>query len=524
MKVELQSDEYILQTMGYKQELKRSWSLFQNFCLCFSVMSIFVGIAPLYGTALITGGPVVIIFGWVVVTCITLTVALSLAEVCSAYPTSGGLYYWSAALSEPKYRSVVSFFAGWFNLIGYLTGYASTNFGLSMLLTSAITIATDGAWIATPISIVFVYLCVIVIQGLISTFAHRVINIMMMISMYWHLAGTLIIVISLLLCTRNSPQSAKFVFTDFENHTGWENSGYVVLLGLLQSQFSMTGYDSAAHMTEETQNAQRGGPISMLLAILATFVIGLIFLLSLTFSIQDYDRVISSSSIPIAQVFLDALGKLGAVLCLCILVGGVFFCGCSVVTSTSRLIYALSRDGALPFSKTLYKLHPKTKTPIAAVWAIAVAAGIMGLLYLGSSTAFLAITSVSTISLNITYGIPTLCLMFGRKNFVPGPFSLGKWSKWIGMIAIAWICFISVLFLLPTQGPVTASNMNYAIAMFGVLWILIGIYWFARGRKIFHGPIKDSEPTPTPVHDFDSAEGSIDLDGSASKQPNRYGA
>jgi amino acid transporter len=264
----------------------------------------------------------------------------------------------------------------------------------------------------------------------------------------------------------------------------------------------------------------------MLLSILATFVIGLIFLLAVTFSIQDYDRVISSTSIPIAQVFLDALGKLGAVLCLCILVGGVFFCGCSVVTSTSRLIYALSRDGALPFSKTLYKLHPKTKTPVTAVWGIAVAAGILGLLYLGSSTAFLAITSVSTISLNITYGIPTLCLMFGRKHFVPGPFTLGKWSKWNGMIALAWIAFISVLFMLPTQGPVTASNMNYAVAIFGVLWILVGIYWFSRGRKIFRGPIRDSEPASLLVNDFDTAEKNIDLDdqGSKSKTASQCGA
>lgn len=199
--------------------------------------------------------------------------------VCSAYPTSGGLYYWSAALSKPKYRSTVSFFAGWFNLIGYLTGYASTNFGLSMLLTSAITVATDGAWIATPISIVFVYFCAIIIQALISTFAHRLISGMMMVSsrfshpflnslyfailkltshiVYWHLVGTIIIVASLLVCTRNSPQSAKFVFTDFENHTGWNSPGYVMLLGLLQSQFSMTGYDSAAHMVSSRPNLER---------------------------------------------------------------------------------------------------------------------------------------------------------------------------------------------------------------------------------------------------------------------------
>jgi hypothetical protein len=65
---------------------------------------------------------------------------------------------------------------------------------------------------------------------------------------YWHIIGTWIIIISLLVCTRATPASAKFVFTDFENHTGWSNNGFVVLLGLLQSQYSFTGYDSAAHM------------------------------------------------------------------------------------------------------------------------------------------------------------------------------------------------------------------------------------------------------------------------------------
>ncbi|KAH8557029.1 APC amino acid permease [Umbelopsis sp. PMI_123] len=441
MENKLQTDESILQKMGYKQELKRNWSLFQNFCLCFSVMSLFVGITPLYGTALITGGPVVIMFGWIYVTFMTFIVALSMAEVCSAYPTSGGVYYWVAALSKPNHTAIVSFFAGWFNLIGYLTGYASTNFGLSMLLTSTITVATDGNWVPTPPAIVFIYIGIIIVQGLISTFANRIISTMMMVS-------------------------TKFVFTDFENHTGWASNSYVVLLGLLQSQFSLTGYDSAAHMAEETQNAQKGGPISILSSILATAVIGFIFLLSVTCSIQDYDRVINSSSIPIAQVFLDALGKSGAVLCLCILMGGIFFCGNSVVTSTSRLIYAMSRDGALPFSEILHKPSPKSKTPVTAVWALALITALMGLLYLGSATALLAITSVCTISLNITYGIPTLCLIFGRKNFVPGPFTLGKWSQCNGIIALVWISFISVLFILPTQAPVTASNMNYAIAIF----------------------------------------------------------
>lgn len=154
------------------------------------------------------------------------------------------------------------------------------------------------------------------------------------------------------------------------------------------------------------------------------------------------------------------------------------------------MIYALSRDGALPFSATLHRLDPKSKTPIVAVWGLLFVTALLGLLYLGSDTAFLAITSVCTIALNITYGLPTLCLIITRENFVPGPFNLGKWSRWNGIIAVLWISFISVLFLCPTQYPVDASNMNYAIAIFGVLWITIGIYWFARGQFIFEGPIR----------------------------------
>ncbi|KAJ2955489.1 hypothetical protein NQZ79_g8526 [Umbelopsis isabellina] len=518
MSAGLNKDELILQQMGYKQELKRSWSSFRNFCLCFSTMSILSGLTPLYGTALLTGGPVVIIFGWIFVTIMTLSVALSMAEVCSAYPTSGGLYYWSAAISRPKYKPVLSFFTGWFNLIGQLAGTAAVAFGLALVIVATISIGTDGTWVPTPGATVGVYIGILVLVGLLNTFATRSLGMMNVVSMYWHIFGILIIIISLLVCTRNSPASPEFVFTDFENHTGWSNNGFVVLLGLLQSQYSFTGYDSAAHMTEETQDAQRGGPISILGAILATSILGLAFLLAVTFSIQDYDRVINSSTIPIAQVFLDALGKTGAILVMCIIIVGVFFCANAGATSNARLIYALSRDGALPFSGTLHKLDPKTQSPVIAVWALLFVAAILGLPYLGSATAFVAITSVCTIALYITYGLPTLCLLFTRDSFVPGPFNLGRFSQINGVIAVCWITFISVLFILPTEYPVDATNMNYAIAIFGFLWIIVAIYWVARGRYVFKGPIRNVESTTSSLHSVELDKPSPTLEGNLSNE------
>ncbi|KAI8092527.1 APC amino acid permease [Halteromyces radiatus] len=487
----INKDEALLNKLGYKQELNRSLSSFRNFCLCFTTMSLLSGLTPLYGTALMTGGPVVIIFGWIFVTLMTLTVALSMSEVCSSLPTSGGLYYWAASLSTPRWSPIAAYFTGMFNLIGQIAGTASVNFGLALIVVGTISVGTDTQWSATPGATVGIYIAILFLQGLLNTFGTRAIGMMNVISLYWHLFGTLGIIISILVCTRNSPASAKFVFTDFENHSGWNNSGFAVLLGLLQSQYSFTGYDSAAHMTEETKNAQRAGPISILTSILMTSGLGLAYLLAVTFSIQDYDQVINTKTgIPTAQVFLDALGKTGALIVLCVIIVAVFFCGNAGVTSNSRLIYALARDKALPFSGTLYRLHKKTQTPVIAAWAILFIAALLGLISIGSETAFVAITSVCTISLYITYGFPTLCLLLNRSQFTPGPFTLGRFSTINGIVALCWIVLISVLFILPTEYPVEASNMNYAIVIFGGLWIIIAIYWFTRGRHVFKGPVR----------------------------------
>ncbi|CAO3578238.1 unnamed protein product [Absidia cylindrospora] len=482
-------DEELLNKLGYKQELNRSLSSFRNFCLCFTTMSLLSGLTPLYGTSLMTGGPVVIIFGWIFVTIMTFTVALSMSEVCSSLPTSGGLYYWAASLSTKKWSPIAAYFTGMFNLIGQIAGTASVNFGLALIVVGTIAVGTE--WSASPGATVGIYIAILFLQGLLNTFGTKAIGMMNVVSLYWHLFGTLGIIISVLVCTRNSPASPEFVFTDFENHSGWSNNGFAVLLGLLQSQYSFTGYDSAAHMTEETKNAQRAGPISILTSIAMTSGLGLAYLLAITFSIQDLDGVINTKTgIPTAQIFLDALGKTGALIVLCVIIVAVFFCGNAGVTSNSRLIYALARDKALPFSGVLYRLNAKTQTPVIAAWAILFIAALLGLISLGSETAFVAITSVCTISLYITYGFPTLCLLLNRSQFTPGPFHLGRFSTINGIIALCWISLISVLFILPTEYPVEASNMNYSIVLFGAFWIIIAGYWVIRGRHVFKGPVR----------------------------------
>jgi amino acid transporter len=102
--------------------------------------------------------------------------------VCSAYPTSGGLYYWSAAISKPKYKPVLSFFTGWFNLIGQLAGTAAVAFGLALVIVATISIGTDGTWVPTPGATVGVYIAILVLVGLLNTYATRSLGMMNVVS------------------------------------------------------------------------------------------------------------------------------------------------------------------------------------------------------------------------------------------------------------------------------------------------------------------------------------------------------
>src|SRR5207302_9774002 len=149
------------------------------------------------------------------------------------------------------------------------------------------------------------------------------------------------------------------------------------------------------------------------------------------------------------DIFLDSIGRHGAELLLIIVVGAQFYCGMSSVTANSRMIYAFSRDGALPGSRFWHKVNKRTRTPTNSIWLAAVGAFILGLPYLYSPVAYYAVTSIAVIGLYIAYGIPIFLRLRAGDSFQRGPWHLGRWSRLVGTIAVVWIAFIAVLFVLP---------------------------------------------------------------------------
>jgi amino acid transporter len=286
-------------------------------------------------------------------------------------------------------------------------------------------------------------------------------------------------------------QSVSFVFTHFVNNTGFSFAGapiYVFLIGLLLAQYTFTGYDASAHMTEETHNAAIGGPRGIVWSIVVSLFAGWLLLIGVTSAIQNYTAE-ATAVVPPAQIFVDAVGKNLGTFLLFIVVGAQFYCGMSSVTANSRMIYAFSRDGAVPGSQFWHKINPRTRTPTNSIWFAAVGAFILGLPYLWNPVAYAAVTSIAVIGLYIAYGIPILLRLLAGERFQRGPWHLGRWSYVIGWIAVIWIAFIAILFVLPQLSPGnTPTTFNYAILAVAVVLVYSGGYWFLSAKNWFKGP------------------------------------
>jgi amino acid permease (GABA permease) len=481
------ADQKRLHELGYAQELMRRMSGFSNFAVSFTIISILSGCLTLYGFGMLTGGPAVIVWGWPFVGIMTLFVGLSMAEVCSSFPTAGGLYYWAAKLAPAKSGPAWSWFTGWFNFLGQVAVTAGIDFGAAFFVHALLTLVfnlSTAHWVT-----IVIYAIILFVHGLLNQFGIRLVALLNDISVWWHILGVLIIV-GVLAFAPSHHQSASFVFGHFYNGTGLSVPAfYIVLIGLLLAQYTFTGYDASAHMTEETRDAATAGPRGIVASILVSLVAGWVLLIGVTFAIQNYaGEVGSATGVPPAQIFLDAIGKTGAELLLLIVCVAQLFCGMSSVTANSRMIYAFSRDGALPGSSFWHRVNKRTRTPTNAIWLAAGGALILGLPYLWNYAAYAAVTSIAVIGLYIAYVTPTFLRLRRGEDFKRGPWHLGRWSYVVGWTAVVWVVIIFFLFMLPQVGPITFTTFNYAVIAVLAVIGFAGIYWLVSARHWFKGP------------------------------------
>ncbi len=487
------SDEALLAQLGYKQELRRRLSGFSNFAVSFSIISILAGAITSYGIAMAAGGPLSIVLGWVFVGVMVTLVALAMAEVCSSYPTAGGLYWWASHLAKQN-KAAWAWFVGWFNFLGEVAVTAAIDFGAAITTTAFLSLTTGMT--VTKWNTLLVFLVIIAAHGLLNTFGVNLVKLLSDVSAWWHLVGVAVIFFVLTIVPDHH-QSIGHVFFQVKNATGFTFAGasvYAVLIGLLMAQYTYTGYDASAHVAEETHDAARSAPRGIVSSVVVSVIAGFFLLFAITWAIQDYNGELGTATgLPPAQIFIDAAGRHLGEFLLLICVVAQFFCGMASVTANSRMSYAFSRDGALPGSRIWSKVNPRTGTPTNSIWLCVVCSTILVLPSLWNNTAYLAVTSIAVIGLYIAYVAPVF-LRLRNEEFRRGPWHLGKWSRPIGWTAIVWVVIICVLFVLPTASPITAKNFNYTIVAVVVVLGAAWAWWALSAKNWFTGPRHNIQP------------------------------
>ncbi|XP_042022187.1 amino-acid permease BAT1 homolog isoform X3 [Salvia splendens] len=492
-----------LNQLGYKQELRRTLSAISNFSVTFSIISVMTGITTLYSQGLSFGGPVTMVYGWPIVGVMTFTVGLSMAEITSAYPTSGGLYYWAAKLCTDDWAPFASWLTGWFNIVGQWAVTTSIDFSLAQLIQVMILLGTGGknggGYEASKYVVIAIHGGLLLLHAALNSLPISWLSFFGQVAAAWNVLGVFVLMI-LIPLVATEKASAEFVFTDFntENGKGINNKVYIFVLGLLMSQYTLTGYDASAHMTEETKDADRNGPKGIISAIGISIIVGWGYILGITFAVTNIPNLLSpdndAGGYAIAEIFYQSFKNrygtgVGGIICLGIVSVAIFFCGMSSITSNSRMAYAFSRDGAMPFSTFWHKVN-ENEVPLNAVWLSAIIAFCMALTSLGSLVAFQAMVSIATIGLYIAYALPIFFrVTLARKSFRPGPFTLGRYGVVVGWTAVLWVATISVLFSLPVEYPITKETLNYTpVAVGGLLILTIGS-WMLSARHWFKGPV-----------------------------------
>ena len=494
---ELDEDSRLLAEMGYTQELHRGMSAFSNFAVSFSIISILAGCITSYGIALRSGGPSTIVLGWAIVGVMVTCVALSMAEVCSRFPTAGGLYFWAGQLATRNKRQW-AWTVGWFNFLGEIAVTAAIDFGCATTWMAFASI-TWGVNV-TATSTFLVFLAVILAHAMLNTFGVNLVSLLSNISAWWHVVGVLVIV-AVLWILPDHHQTVGWTLTGWHNETGWSFTPYVFLMGLLMAQYTYTGYDASAHVAEETRQAQHSAPRGIVMSVVVSVVGGFILLYSITAAIPDksaqgLDRLLNTDTgLPPAQIFFDALGNpTMAKFLLFIVCVAQFFCGMASVTANSRMSFAFSRDNALPGSRLWKKVNQRTGTPTNSIWLCVTCSIILTVPALFNTTAYLAVTSIAVIGLYIAYVAPVF-LRRMHPEFQVGPWHLGRWSPLIGWTAVVWVVIICVLFVLPPVSPITVDTFNYApVAVLAVVLFAI-VSWFIGGRQHFMRGREDAYTT-----------------------------
>jgi amino acid transporter len=468
-----------LEVLGYKPELQRNRSLSTLLFQSLAIAAIpYAEGGPLI-SAIYGGGQLPFFVGWIIILVLDECIALSLSELASRYPTSAGPYYWSFQVAT-RNKTVLSFFTAWIWLIGNWTITLSVNFGLATLISATVSIYHPD-FVMTDWQLLLVFYAICLISLAICTFGNRFLPMVDIICAAWTVLGIIAVLISLSVKAEAGRHSAAYTLGHYDkSFSGW--GGFTFFIGLLPAAYTFCALGMISSMAEEVSDPAVKVPRAMSLCVPIGGFAGLFYIIPICATMPPLADVLNSPGGQAAPyIFHRVMGTPGGGLGLTFIVLGVtMFCSISITVAASRCTWAVARDEAIPAAKLFARVNNKLGVPVWALILVTVVQMLLGLINLGSSSAFTAFDSVSVIALSVSYAIPiSLSLLWNKRAEV----SKAQWNcgpiigPIVNTVSLCWISFEVVLFSMPTALPVTSISMNYASVVF-VGFGAISVFWY----------------------------------------------
>ncbi|KUJ17536.1 amino acid transporter [Mollisia scopiformis] len=479
-----------LTALGYTPELRRNRSLFTLLFQTLAIAAIPYGEGGPLISAIYGGGQLSIFVGWLVVMVLDECVALSLSELASRYPTSAGPYYWSFQIAK-RHKTVLSFITGWIWLIGNWTITLSVNFGFASLISATVSMYHPD-WSANSWQLLLIFYAICLGTFLICTFGNKFLPMVDTICAAWTAVSILIILIALSAKAEVGRHSAAYALGHYDTSlAGW--GGFTFFIGLLPAAYTFSAIGMIASMAEEVADPAVKVPRAMSLCVPVGGIAGLFFIIPICVTLPPLADIIDAPAAQaIPYIFNVVMGSPGGGLGLVFLVLGVtMFCSISITVAASRCTWAFARDDAIPGAKLFAIVSKRLAVPVWALVLVTVVQMLLGLINLGSTSAFTAFVSVGVIALAVSYAIPIAISLFWdrRKGVNHAQWNCGPIiGPIVNVIALVWITFEVILFSMPTALPVTAVSMNYASVVFVGFGAISAVWYFVYARRVYKGP------------------------------------
>jgi amino acid transporter len=474
----LADDERTLHRLGYAQELARRMSGFSNFALSLSIICILAGGVTSFHIGFCSVGGAAIGLGWPLVWLFSLVVALTMAQVASAFPTAGGLYHWAAILGGRGWGWATA----WFNLVGLITVLAAINMGAVEFVLGAFfpEAKPDPLWKVAAV------LAVTCSQAGFNHLGIRVTTRLTDFSGYWILAVAVLLTFALLLSV---PVFEPFRLITFANYSGlpagpdpvWPATGstlWLFAMSALLPAYTLTGFDASAHTSEETVAASRNVPRGIVRSVLASGIAGWVMLVAVVLAMPDLDEAARQGDSVFFWTLRNALPGTPAQVLFAGIAVAQFLCGLATVTSASRMAYAFARDGGLPWPRVWRHVSPRFRVPVRSVWLVALAA----ILFTVYTPVYSTITAVCTLFLYVSYVLPAALGFYahGRTWTQMGPWHLGRWYRPLAVLSVLGCLGLIVIGMQPPN-----EKAAYVV---GGACVVLTAGWYGLAQKSFPGP------------------------------------